>query len=175
MKYTLLASLLAALALLHQEAATPVMKLPEVGKPAPSFRLNDQSGRTVSVGGKYEKWTALVFYPKAMTSGCTQEVCSLRDAEDAWREAGLEVYGLSLDSVEDQAAFAEKHELPFALLSDPDASVAVKYGVLDPTGKFTQRLTFLIDEQGVLRQILDEVSVKTHGADVAALVKKLKG
>ena len=72
------------------------------------------------------------------------------------------------------AQFAEKQKLPFALLSDPDGSVASKYGVLDPTGKYAQRVTFVIDDQGVLRKVLDKVEVKTHGEDLAVLIEELR-
>ena len=72
------------------------------------------------------------------------------------------------------AQFAEKQKLPFALLSDPDGSVATKYGVLDPAGKHAQRVTFVIDDQGVLRKVLDKVEVKTHGEDLAVLVEELR-
>ena len=84
------------------------------------------------------------------------------------------MYGISLDSVQDQAAFVAKHELNFPLLSDPDASVAAKYGVLDPTGQYTQRVTFVIDDQGVLRKVLDTVQVGSHGEDLAVLIEELK-
>jgi len=175
MKSAAIACLLALLTVLPQDASKPAAKLPEVGKPAPVFRLNDQAGRAVSVGGKSETWTAVCFYPKAFTSGCTKEVCSLRDGQPDWSALGLEVYGVSLDGVEDQKGFAEKYELPFALLSDPDGSAATKYGVLDPKGTYTQRLTFLIDEQGVLRKVLEQVDVEHHGKELAELVKKLRG
>jgi len=76
--------------------------------------------------------------------------------------------------VKELAQFAEKQKLPFALLSDPDGSVATKYGVLDPSGKYAQRVTFVIDDQGVLRKVLDKVDVKTHGEDLAVLVEELR-
>ena len=83
------------------------------------------------------------------------------------------VYGVSLDDVEDLAAFAEAQELNFELLSDPDGSAAKKYGVLAPKRRYTQRVTFLIDEKGVLRHIDTKVDVSKHGADVAKLIKEL--
>lgn len=72
------------------------------------------------------------------------------------------------------AAFAQAQKAPYRMLSDPDGSVAAKYGVLDPSGKYAQRVTFVIDDQGVLRRILDKVDVKTHGEDLAALIDELK-
>lgn len=73
------------------------------------------------------------------------------------------------------ADFAEKQKAPFQMLSDPEGSVATRYGVLDPSGKYAQRVTFVIDDQGVLRRIVDQVNVKSHGEDLAVLVEELKG
>ncbi len=174
MKALLLVPVLALLTLTRQGDPVAAPKLPEVGKPAPALRLNDHTGQIVSLGGKSEHWSVLAFYPKAMTSGCTTEVCSMRDALGDLETIGARVYGISLDSVKDQAQFAEKHGLSFPLLSDPDASAARKYGVLDPTAQYTKRVTFVIDDQGVLRKVLDKVSVQTHGADLAALIDELK-
>jgi peroxiredoxin Q/BCP len=84
------------------------------------------------------------------------------------------VFTASLDSVQELAQFAEKQKAPYAMLSDPDGSVAGKYGVLEPSGKYAQRVTFVIDDQGVLRKIVDKVDVKTHGEDLAILVEELK-
>lgn len=175
MKALLLVPLLALLTLTRQGAPGPAPKLPEVGKPAPALRLNDHTGKIVTLGGKTPKWSVLAFYPKAMTSGCTAEVCSMRDALADLNTIGADAYGISLDSVQEQAQFVEKHKLTFPLLSDPDGSVAAKYGVLEPGAQYTKRVTFLIDEQGVLRKVLDKVDVQTHGADVAALIDELKG
>lgn len=72
------------------------------------------------------------------------------------------------------AAFAEAQKAPYRMLSDPDGSVAAKYGVLDPSGKYAQRVTFVLDDQGVLRKILDKVDVKSHGEDLAVLIDELK-
>jgi len=76
--------------------------------------------------------------------------------------------------VKELAAFAEAQKAPYRMLSDPDGSVAAKYGVLDPSGKYAQRVTFVLDEQGVVRKVLDKVDVKTHGEDLAILVEELK-
>ena len=84
------------------------------------------------------------------------------------------MFGASLDSVADQAAFYEKEGLNFPLLSDPDGSAARKYGVLGEGAKWTQRVTFLIDKKGFLRAIDDEVQVASHGADLVERVKALQ-
>jgi len=98
----------------------------------------------------------------------------LRDATEALDTIGVKVYTASLDSVRELADFAEKQTLPFALLSDPDGSVARKYGVLDPGAKYAQRVTFVIDDQGVLRKVVEQVNVKSHGEDLAVMVEELR-
>ena len=85
------------------------------------------------------------------------------------------VYGLSLDDVSDLKKFAEAQTLNFELLSDPDGSVADKYGVRPPDGRFTQRVTFIIDDKGVLRHIDREVDVNAHGMQLADLIVELQG
>jgi peroxiredoxin Q/BCP len=172
MKAFLLLPLLALLSIRAQDASAPA--LPEIGKPAPALRLNDHTGKIATVGGTTKNWSVLAFYPKAMTSGCTSEVCSMRDALSDLTTIGADVYGISLDSVRDQAQFAEKQRLTFPLLSDPDASAATKYGVLDPSGEYTKRVTFVIDERGILRKVIDEVNVHTHGPDLATVIDQLK-
>jgi peroxiredoxin Q/BCP len=76
--------------------------------------------------------------------------------------------------VQELAQFAEKQKAPYAMLSDPDGSVATKYGVLDPSGKYAQRVTFVLDEKGVLRKVVEQVNVKSHGEDLAALIEELR-
>lgn len=174
MKYLLLATVAGLLTLTLQEAPQGASKSPVVGQPAPALRLNDHTGKIVTLGGKTKNWSVLAFYPKAMTPGCTSEVCSMRDSFETLSTVGADIYGISLDSVQDQAQFVQKHELNFPLLSDPDGSVATKYGVLDPTAQYTKRVTFVIDEKGVLRKVLDQVDVNTHGEDLAALIDELR-
>lgn len=84
------------------------------------------------------------------------------------------MYGISLDSVSDQARFVEQHDLGFSLLSDPDGSVAAKYRVLTPDGKYARRVTFVFDESGVLRLIDRDVRVEAHGADLLERIAELR-
>jgi len=102
-------------------------------------------------------------------------MCSLRDAATELAELGVEIYGVSLDDVSDLSAFALDQELEFPLLSDPDGGVAAKYGVLPKDGRFAQRVTFVIDPEGVLRHVDAEVQVRSHGADLVELVRRLQG
>ena len=98
-------------------------------------------------------------------------MCSLLD----FGRLGVLVYGISLDDVAALAAFAKAQRLDYPLLSDPDGSVAQKYGVLMANRPFAKRVTFVFDEKGVLRHVADKVSVNSHGADLAALIEKLRG
>lgn len=101
-------------------------------------------------------------------------MCSLRDAAEALETIGVDVYAASLDSVQELAAFAAKQKLAFSLLSDPDGSLAKKYGVLNASGQYADRVTFVLDDQGIVRKVVDKVDVKTHGEDLATLVEDLK-
>ncbi|MFG0318667.1 MAG: peroxiredoxin [Planctomycetota bacterium JB042] len=168
---SLLATALAVVAAHDEEAERP--GLPEIGAPAPSFRLNDHEGNAVSIGGTSGRWTVLAWYPKARTSGCTREVCSLRDAAADFEGLDVEVHGLSLDDVANQATFHEEQELNFPLLSDPDGSASAKYGVLPEGARWTRRVTVVIDPEGIVRHVAEKVDVTNHGADLVALVERL--
>jgi thioredoxin-dependent peroxiredoxin len=147
----------------------------EIGKPAPAFRLNDHTGKLVEVGpDKTTNWTVLAFYPKAMTAGCTKEVCSLRDAHKDLNALSANVYAISIDDVASCAQFVKEQSLNFQLLSDPDRSVVEKYGAVMEGLSFAARYTFILDPKGVLRYVDKSVNVMSHGADVVAALKKLK-
>jgi peroxiredoxin Q/BCP len=154
-------------------AEEDVSKELEAGAVPGAFRLNDQSGAAVSAGGaKDAGWFVLAFYPKALTPGCTKEMCSLRDTVAEIEKLGVEVYGISLDDVQSQKKFADLHSIPFPLLSDPDGSVARRYRVLSPDGRFTKRYSFVVDGTGTVRHVDRDVDVANHGA---ALVRVLQG
>lgn len=101
-------------------------------------------------------------------------MCSLRDAATDFAKHSIQVYGISRDDVAAQAAFAKSQKLEFPLLSDPDGSVVGKYGVAMQGRPFAQRVTFVVDDQGVLRAIDEKVDVAAHGAALVALVDKLR-
>ena len=101
-------------------------------------------------------------------------MCSLRDAAKDLQSLGVEILGASLDDVASQAKFATDQELTYPLLSDPDGSVAAKYGVLGAGGRFASRVTFVIDPLGKIRVVDDEVTVDSHGADLAARIRALQ-
>ncbi|WP_428610725.1 thioredoxin-dependent thiol peroxidase, partial [Sedimenticola sp.] len=125
-----------------------------MGKKAPAFKLQDQSGQQISSASLKGKPYVLYFYPKDNTPGCTRESCEFRDEQRNFRAAGVTVLGVSPDSVKSHAGFAEKYELPFPLLSDPDKVLAQAYGVWALKKNYGReywgivRSTFLIDKQG---------------------------
>lgn len=153
---------------------------PEVGAAAPDFTLMDQSGNPVTLSSFRGKSTVvLYFYPKADTPGCTVEACGFRDASAAYAEAGAVVLGVSPDTVKKQAKFAEKHQLGFQLLADENHAVAEAYGVWKEKtfmGKKymgVERVTFLIDKQGVIRHVFPKVTPAGHAEEVLTAVKSL--
>jgi len=140
------------------------------GDIAPDFELIDQYRKAHSLSDYAGKWVVLYFYPKDDTPGCTTEACNFRDDIFKIRALNAEVMGVSLDSAESHASFAEKHGLPFPLLSDADKEVTKKYGCLMSIGpvKYAKRHTFIINPEGKLAKIYRNVKPKQHSAEVIA-------
>jgi peroxiredoxin Q/BCP len=134
------------------------------GSLAPNFTLPSQSGKVVSLSdflGK--KPVVLFFYPKDDTPGCTKEACAFRERYEDFREINAEVIGISSDSVESHRSFAAKHELPFTLLSDEGAKVRKLYGASSTFGLIPGRVTYVLDEEGVIRHIFSsQLGVEEH-------------
>jgi peroxiredoxin Q/BCP len=150
--------------------------LPGIGAKAPAFRLNDHEGKARSIDDlRGSGWLVLAFYPKAHTGGCTKEVCALRDSLKDLESLGIAVAGISLDDVNAQRSFHDAQKLNFPLLSDPDGSVAAKYSAMLEGKPYSARVTFVIDDKGVLRHRDDKVSVESHGKDLAGVVRGLRG
>lgn len=142
------------------------------GQAAPAFEAQDQTGATRSLSDYAGKVVVLYFYPRDATPGCTTEACAFRDAWDRFEAAGAVVLGVSTDDVESHAEFADEHGLTFPLLADVDGQIAERYGVPVRMG-FTSRMTFLIDAQGTLRKVYEDVDPGVHAdqvlGDIAAL------
>jgi peroxiredoxin Q/BCP len=126
-----------------------------VGDVAPDFTLPSQSGEEVSLRDFIGRKRAIVlfFYPKDDTPGCTKEACSFRDGYEQFEELQAEVIGISSDSVRSHERFVEKYGLPFVLLSDEGGEVRKLYGVPNTLGLFPGRVTYVIDEEGVVRHV----------------------
>jgi len=156
--------LAAALAAIGLAAATPA---PEPGSPAPAFRAQDQDGIWRSLSDyRGKQAVVLYFYPKDDTPGCTKEACSLRDGMGALLGAGAAVLGVSADDVTSHKAFAEKYHLPFPLLADPGRTLIDAYGVRMPVVGLARRITFIIDKEGIVRDVLKDVDTAGHDRQV---------
>lgn len=114
----------------------------------------------------------LYFYLRDATPGCTAEACAFRDAWDRLQARGAIVLGVSTDDIESHRAFAEEHALPFALLADTDEAIARAYGVPVRLG-YAKRMTFLIDAQGILRRVFEDVDPAVHVDEVLAALAEL--
>ncbi|MCA0932051.1 thioredoxin-dependent thiol peroxidase [Lutimonas saemankumensis] len=144
----------------------------KVGDKAPGFSVNNQHGETVSLDDFKGKKVVLFFYPKASTPGCTAEACNLRDNYSSFKDKGYEIIGVSADSEKRQLNFSNKQELPYSLLADENKEVIMAYGVWGPKkfmGKEYEgihRTTFVIDENGVISDVISKVKTKDHAAQI---------
>lgn len=145
-----------------------------IGDRAPAFKAALHDGSRFSLESRRGSWTVLYFYPKADTPGCTKQACSFRDAIAPIREAGAEVYGISINTPKQQAAFHKKYRLNFALIADEDGAVARAYGAKMPLLPMSKRWTFLIDPELNIRAIDKKADPVQDAASVAAELKKLK-
>ena len=153
------------------------MKTLQAGDKAPQFALSNQNDETISLADYEGKKVLVYFYPKAMTPGCTVQAQGLRDVKDDLAAKNVEVIGISPDAVKRLPKFAEKESLNFTLLSDEDHAVADAFGVWGPK-KFMgkeydgiHRLTFLIDENGVVEHVFTKFKTKDHHEVVMAHLK----
>ena len=148
----------------------------QAGSKAPLFSTLTQEGKAFELASrKGVGWTVLYFYPKAETPGCTAQACAFRDAIEAIRKEGAEVYGISGDSVKEIKDFHTNHKLSFTLLADPKAVVIKLYNVKMPLLNMAKRHTFLIDPELVIRNVDTDVDPAFDAQKVATLLKKLKG
>lgn len=144
----------------------------DIGDTAPEFSLPDSDNNIHNLSDYKDKWVLLYFYPKDFTSGCTTEACSFRD-NFSQLEKVVTILGVSADTVDSHKKFAEKHELPFTLLADPERKVITAYGA---TGFiFGKRVSFLIDPEGNIAKIYSKVNVKTHASEILSDIKALQG
>ncbi|GGD38065.1 thioredoxin-dependent thiol peroxidase [Muriicola marianensis] len=148
------------------------MKTLKKGDKVPQFTSKDQDGNEIKLSDYEGKKLIVFFYPRANTPGCTAEACNLRDNYSALKEQGYSLLGVSEDSQKKQANFRDKYEFPFPLLADEDHTVIDAFGVWGPK-KFMgreydgiHRMTFIIDEKGVVEKVIDKVNTKDHAAQI---------
>ena len=150
------------------------MKTLKIGDKVPEFSTKDQDGNTINLSDYTGKKLIVFFYPKANTPGCTAEACNLRDNYSELQAQGYELLGVSADSEKKQANFKNKFEFPFPLLADEDHTVINTFGVWGPK-KFMgraydgiHRMTFLVDEKGIISNVIEKVKTKDHAAQILA-------
>ena len=150
----------------------------KIGDIAPDFILPDQDGRMVSLSEFRGRSVVLYFYPKDNTPGCTRQACAFGQNYDEFARRGVTVIGVSKDGVESHRKFADKYALPFILLSDPELKAIQAYGVWQEKklyGKVSMgvvRTTFILDGDGVIREIMPKAKPDTNAADVLALLNR---
>lgn len=146
---------------------------PAEGSPAPDFTLPSDDGRMVKLSDyKGKQPVVLYFYPKDETPGCTKQACSFRDNFKAFKDAGIEVLGVSVDTVDAHKAFKRNQKLNFTLLADDKKEVSKQYGVLSERG-YSSRVTFVIDKQGVVRKIYTNVDPVANATETLEFAKTL--
>lgn len=148
------------------------------GQKAPLFEGRDQNGNVVRLSDLLGKKVILYFYPKDNTPGCTAEACSLRDGNSELVQKGFAVIGISPDTEKSHKGFAEKYELPFTLIADPEKKILNAYGVYGEKMMYGKpvtgviRTTFIIDEEGIITSIIKKVDTKDHASQVIKVWNK---
>ena len=148
----------------------------QIGEKAPNFTLKDQEGREVSLGDFLGKKVVLYFYPKDNTPGCSRQACAFASAYQGFLEKDVAVIGVSKDSVASHVKFAQKYQLPFTLLSDPELQAITAYGVWQEkkmcgkVGMGVVRTTYLIDEEGKIACVMPNVKPDTNAAEILAML-----
>lgn len=144
----------------------------QAGDKAPNFSAKDQDGNLHKLEDYKGKKLVVFFYPKASTPGCTAEACNLRDNWETFKAQGYDILGVSADSQKRQQNFKEKYDLPYPLLADEDKEVINAFKVWGPK-KFMgkeydgiHRTTFVIDEKGVISEVISKVKTKEHAAQI---------
>ncbi|MBR3561667.1 MAG: thioredoxin-dependent thiol peroxidase [Oscillospiraceae bacterium] len=146
----------------------------EIGTKAPQFTLPDKDGNAVSLSDFLGKKVVLYFYSRDNTPGCTRQACAFAKSYEGFKRKGVVVIGVSKDSVASHRKFAEKHALPFILLSDPERQAIEAYGVWQEKknyGKVSMsvvRTTYLIDEQGMIERVMPKVKPDTNAEEILA-------
>lgn len=144
----------------------------KAGDKVPSIPVPDQDGKPVSLDQLKGKKIVLYFYPKDQTPGCTAEACNLRDNYKSLLKHGYQVFGVSTDSEKSHKKFIEKEKLPFPLLADTDRKLHDAFGTWVEKSMYgrkymgTARVTFIIDEKGIIEEVIEKVDTKDHTGQI---------
>ncbi|MCH4823479.1 peroxiredoxin [Gramella lutea] len=146
----------------------------KIGEEVPQLQLKDQDGKTFDFSAlKGEKSFVVYFYPKDFTPGCTKEACSFRDSYEEFKDLGAEVIGISADSSSSHSKFANKYDLPYIFLSDPEKKARQAFGVKpNLLGLIPGRETFVFDREGKLLHKFNSMSAKRHMPEALSVLKK---
>ncbi len=156
------------------------MNLLPVGTKAPDFTVKDQNGNTVSLANYRGKKIILYFYPKDSTPGCTKEACGFRDHFQSLQNLNVEILGVSTDSEKSHKSFIQKQNLPFTLLADTDKQLVNSYGVWGEKTLYGKkymgihRITYLIDENGMVAAVFNKVKPETHAQELLNFLQEDK-
>jgi peroxiredoxin Q/BCP len=161
-------------ALLLLSACAAAGEPPEVGSPAPGFKLQDQNGDWHSLEDYSGQWLAIYFYPKDDTPGCTTEACNFRDNFHVFRDINANLVGISVDDVASHKEFSDKYKLPFTLLADVGGAISASYGVLRNLGviKIAKRQSFIVNPEGIVMKHYEEVDPEVHTQQVLEDLKQ---
>jgi len=149
------------------------------GTKAPAFKGKDQEGKTVSLSDFKGKPLVIYFYPQDNTPTCTQQACNLRDHFGLLRNKGFQVLGVSPDNIASHKKFADKFELPFSLIADPDHTIIEKFGVWGEKSMYGKkymgllRTTFILDEKGIIRHVIAKPKAKQHAEEIMDIASKI--
>jgi thioredoxin-dependent peroxiredoxin len=149
------------------------------GTKAPAFKGKDQEGKTVSLSDFKGKPLIIYFYPQDNTPTCTQQACNLRDHFGLLRNKGFQVLGVSPDNIASHKKFADKFELPFSLIADPDHTIIEKFGVWGEKSMYGKkymgllRTTFILDEKSIIRHVIAKPKAKQHAEEIMDIASKI--
>jgi len=144
-----------------------------LGDDAPNFTLQDSDGNSYTLSDYKEKAPVVIyFYPKANTPGCTKQACGIRDDFSKFKDNGITIFGISVDSKEDIKEFIDDYELNFPLLSDSEKTTSKNYGVLNNIG-LASRISFIIDKEGKISKIMKDFDIDKHSNEVLTFAKSL--
>jgi thioredoxin-dependent peroxiredoxin len=152
----------------------------KLGDKAPGFNLNNADDKQVSLADLNGKWAVLYFYPKDNTSGCTKESCGFTEALPLFHSLNAEIYGISPDSTKSHRNFREKYDLKVGLLSDPEKEMIQAYGAWGEKKNYGKtymgliRSTFLVDPDGIVREVWSKVKVAGHVEKVQVRLEELQ-
>ncbi len=144
----------------------------KVGDRVPNFSGKCTDGKVITSDDLKGKWTVLFFYPKAFTPGCTAESCNLRDGINLLSKYNVTIYGISKDNIETQKKFKEKYNLPYELIADDSGAIIKSFGVSGLFG-FAKRVTFIVNPNGEIAWVINNVEVSNHTAQIAEALEKI--